>query len=346
MSVGPAPRGTGSGQAQDCGACHREIAEQWARSQHRSAWTDPVFQAAFQLEPMPFCRHCHAPLAPTGREPRGLAASDGISCAVCHVREGAVHGSGEGRGDAAGSRAPHPVRTDARFAQSAYCAPCHQFNFPAEAVLGGQLFDSHAPMQDTFGEWSRSEHARSNTRCHDCHMPWRTAPDGTRYRDHSFPGGRDPALLARAATVSVIARRASPEGRVTVRTQVQGADVGHAFPTGDLFRRLELTVWIDDEPSRAQTFGYARDFEDQLERLPNGSLGFVRRQIADARVPPPGTGPAAPRETAFDRVDPRRTRVRWKLEHLLMPTPQAASQGFAAALNRTLIREGVAPIEP
>jgi hypothetical protein len=346
VSVGPPPRGTGSGSAEDCGACHREIAQQWSQSQHRIAWSDPVFQAAYQIEPMAFCRNCHAPIAPAGRLPRGLAAHDGISCAVCHVREGAVLGSGHGRGDAQGERAPHRVRADARFEQSGFCAPCHQFNFPAEAVLGGQLFDSHAPMQDTFGEWSRSAHARAGTSCQDCHMPWRTAPDGTRYRDHGFPGGRDPALLARAATVTVTAQRIGSNGRVLVRTQVQPADVGHAFPTGDLFRRVELTVWIEDEPHGAQVFGYARAFEDRLERFPNGALGFVRREAADCRVHPPGMGASAPRDATFDRVDARRTRVRWKLEHLLMPSPQAASQGFAPALNRLLVQEGSAPITP
>jgi hypothetical protein len=340
----PAPH-TGRGTSNDCAACHREIAREWAASLHKGAWTDDVFQSAYQIEPMEFCRNCHAPLSPRGHTPRGLAASEGVSCAACHVRDGMVLSSGAGRGDAEGTVAPHPVRADARFGRSEYCAGCHQFNFPAERSPGGPLFDTHMPMQDTFGEWQRSDHARRGTQCQDCHMPWRTAADGTRYRSHAFVGGRDPSLLSRSARVEVRATRTA-DRRVAVRATVVPTDVGHAFPTGDLFRRLELSVWLDDDPSRRRTISFSRSFADQFERRPDGTSGFVRRQAADSRVQPPGTGEPRVNRVSFPVAPDSSPRVvRWKFEHLLMPSPQAASQGFGPARYRSTISEGVAPIE-
>lgn len=341
----PAPH-TGQGGGEDCAVCHREIAREWAGSLHKGAWTDEVFQAAYELEPMAFCRNCHAPLAPSGQMPRGLAAREGVSCSVCHVRDGVVLSSGAGRGDAEGTIAPHPVRADARFGRSDYCAGCHQFNFPAERVRGGPLFDTHQPMQDTFGEWQRSAHAQRGTQCQDCHMPWRTAADGTRYRSHAFVGGRDPSLLARSSRVEVVAT-ASDGDRVSVSVRVVPTDVGHAFPTGDLFRRLELSVWLDDHVEHRRVVPFARSFADQFERFPDGTSGFVRRQVSDSRVQPPGTGDPRVSRLVLPHVVGQRPRVvRWKFEHLLMPSPQAASQGVAPARYRSTISEGSAVIAP
>ncbi|HSN99687.1 MAG TPA: hypothetical protein VLS89_15435, partial [Candidatus Nanopelagicales bacterium] len=44
-----------------CERCHADIAGEWRGSQHRSAFTDPMFQAALAVEPKAFCRNCHAP---------------------------------------------------------------------------------------------------------------------------------------------------------------------------------------------------------------------------------------------------------------------------------------------
>ena len=57
-------------------------------------------------------------------------------------------------------------------------------------------------------------------------------------------------------------------------------DIGHAFPTGDLFRRAELTV-STDVPAPPQVIGFAREFAPSLERSPRGALVFVRH---DARL--------------------------------------------------------------
>ncbi len=90
VRVGSAPRDVGADDAATCARCHGEIAAEWRASQHASAWSDEVFQAAYAVEPMQFCRNCHAPRARVGRVPDDFSQSEGVSCAVCHVRAAAL----------------------------------------------------------------------------------------------------------------------------------------------------------------------------------------------------------------------------------------------------------------
>jgi hypothetical protein len=101
-------------------------------------------------------------------------------------------------------------------------------------------------------------------------------------------------------------------------------------------------VWTDD-PARAQTLAFAREFTPVLERSPRGEMIFVRRQSHDGRVPPPGTG-TIPFRTL--RVPGAAPRVRWRLEHLLMPTPMAASHGIGEVqATASLVHEGETPTQ-
>ena len=69
----------------------------------------------------------------------------------------------------------------------------------------------------------------------------------------------------------------------------------------------------------------------------NGELTFVRRQVADTRIPAPGFG--EPRALRFELPGDSRV-VRWSLEHLLMPSPMAASHGLQPARVRTVVASG------
>src|SRR4051812_1823961 len=44
-----------------CAGCHVEIAAEWEASLHHASATDPLYLRAFALEPLAFCRECHAP---------------------------------------------------------------------------------------------------------------------------------------------------------------------------------------------------------------------------------------------------------------------------------------------
>ncbi|WP_438038265.1 multiheme c-type cytochrome [Sorangium sp. So ce128] len=117
---GPAPQGRPQGfsariENQRCEACHEDIAAEWRASLHRQAFTDRVFQRSYALEPLPFCRGCHAPEADPAHHPGADAQAVGVGCVTCHLVAGEVV-SARGR-DARGGA--HAVRGDARLPHGA-----------------------------------------------------------------------------------------------------------------------------------------------------------------------------------------------------------------------------------
>jgi len=88
--------------------------------------------------------------------------------------------------------------------------------------------------------------------------------------DHSFASTRDPEAMRRALRVA--ARR---EGSA-VELVLTPVGVGHAFPTGDLYRRLEVhaeLVSAEGEQLAAATRYLARHFEPR--RRPDGRLNYA-----------------------------------------------------------------------
>ncbi|MDP3273850.1 MAG: multiheme c-type cytochrome [Deltaproteobacteria bacterium] len=313
-----------------CAHCHSEITGEWTLSQHRTSWTDEVFQSAYRLEPMQFCRGCHAPLNPDAQPvPTGEAAHDGISCRVCH-----------GENNSARAVAASEEIT----AQRARCGGCHQFNFPAFLLTQGGMALASAPMQDTFGEWQRAVASGMTETCQSCHMPWVRGPEGRRHRSHRFEGSRSQALLSSALITDVRATRRA-HGVLTAHVLVRADHVGHAVPTGDVFRRLVVRVWLDQNQSESREIVYARQYESRYERDPAGELRWVRREVQDTRVQPPSQALVSPREVHFANVTPSTHTLHWRIEHQLMPPEQAASKHIADAVNRMLIREGEIAID-
>jgi hypothetical protein len=242
----------------DCTTCHEDITHEWRASAHRVAFTNDLFQNEWALHEDPWCVRCHAPAADADA-PAGDAAADGISCAVCHVVDGVIVSA------RASGEAPHDVRADPSFATEAQCERCHSVAFPPNVrVAPGQA------LQDTITEWQRSG---ASGPCQDCHMPLETA--GRPHRSHRFPGARDEAMLARALTVTANARCVN--GRTRVRLRLAAGDVGHDVPTGDVFRRLEVSASLRSRPA-------IREHRDLERRFAVGRDGLVR-QVADERVP-------------------------------------------------------------
>lgn len=208
--------------AETCRNCHSTIYEQWSRSRHRVAWTNPIFQDGFHFEPSTRCVHCHAPLKeqfdaiqnPT-HAPSPNLAHEGINCVVCHVREGKVFGVHETK------NALHSYRATSELSRPEFCAGCHQFEF--HRVRDGNLSLTGIPMQNTYGEWREYVKRGGDRTCQNCHMP-----DGR----HEFPGANDRNFLRKALEVR------AGENSITLKS----VGVGHEFPTGDLFRYLTLEV--------------------------------------------------------------------------------------------------------
>ena len=229
---GPAPlqrNGDAVARNGECVACHDEIAAQWQGSLHRAAYTSPDFQSALRSEPLPFCRGCHAPEADPRRPEPELAAL-GVACVSCHLPQGDAVLSA--RPADAPRAAPHLVLRDPAFAAADACANCHEFTFPDRRPVPEY-------MQTTVREHRAS--AQPGRSCADCHMPQLATSDGPALRSHAFAASRDLAWMREAFTVT--ARRPAPD-RVELSLDLHEDRVGHALPTGDLLRRLLVTVAV------------------------------------------------------------------------------------------------------
>lgn len=259
---GPGPRARPEALAANaaCERCHAQEAATWRTSLHAQAWTDPVFQRSFDLEPSSFCRDCHAPESAT--------PALGVACVTCHDPGGT--GSvlaAESAAPARAGAAPHRVVRERAFAGAGACASCHEFAFPDASARGG----SGDRMQRTMSEHVASRFADRS--CASCHMP-KLAEGG---RGHGFAVASDPAMLRRALVTRVTREDES------VAFDLAPGDVGHAFPTGDLFRRLVLVAEVigDDYQLVAHAehpLGRRFRFE------PGAHGGKVQREIADERV--------------------------------------------------------------
>jgi hypothetical protein len=254
-------------QNDDCEGCHVDVAREWRGSLHRASYSDPMFQAAIAGEDDPaFCQGCHAPEADPRAEPGPRQAAIGVGCVGCHVVDGEILAApAEGE-----STAPHPVRREAKFAGPDACAGCHEFWFPSAGRAGHELI-----MQRTIGEHRLSK-ARDQP-CQDCHMP-PTASGGAVHRGHGFHVVGEPRMLRAAARITG-SREIDEQGRAVVRVMLEPRAVGHAFPTGDLHRRLLVRVEGDDDRCVAERF-LARRFA--LERIGDGHV--LRVEVEDDRV--------------------------------------------------------------
>jgi hypothetical protein len=230
-----------------CVACHAEEAKQWRGSHHQQSNTNPAYRKAFAIEPTAFCRGCHAPEGDPMKDPPEAVSKLGVGCVTCHVTEEGFVLAAVSSGDEA-VRAPHPLRRSTEFARAGGCAGCHEFRFP----MGFGDDDDGYLMQTTVREHQRSPAFASA--CAECHMPM---VEGR--RSHAFAEVRDPVWLRN--NLHATAERMD---ETTVRfTLVQPAP-GHGFPTGDLFRRLEVGCELrsaDGKVLRREVRHLARHFE-------------------------------------------------------------------------------------
>lgn len=247
------PRSKGA----DCGRCHIQIWEDWKKSQHSQAFEDPLFQSGYEDEGKFIrCRFCHDPLGGSNTGPP-LKMSDGVSCAVCHIRDGTIVGVNEPRS--------HGGRKDDFLKSPEFCGGCHQFNFLANrsGMIPGQL-----PSQNTLEEWKAYAAAGGKKTCQTCHMP------GGR---HLFWGAHDSKRLRQAFHYSV--RRIKKGVLFTAWTK----EVGHDWPTGDLFRSVRLEI----ASSIKGPYQLAAEFSRPLRYKKDPQTGVMNPVIvSDTRLKP------------------------------------------------------------
>lgn len=299
VSPGPARAGGRPDAAlhnQACEGCHVEIAVEWRASLHRQAFTDPEFARALAREPQPFCRGCHAPEAdPAGAPPAELAAL-GVGCVTCHAPPGAPAGAVLAASEGTRGAGAHAVIGSAAFAGPGACAGCHEFDF---------LGRPGAPMQLTAREHAASRFA--DTSCAGCHMPW--AGEGSaRHRSHRFAASRDPAVL-RASLQIAASRRAG-----VVALRLEPAAVGHAVPTGDLFRRLLVEAEAIDAAGEAVSYD-VRTLGRRFERRRQSSLQSRQIEVGDDRPGAPGRPEAGVLVELELGAEADAYPVRWRVVH-------------------------------
>lgn len=208
---------------ESCARCHPSQYADWKGALHSKS-VGPGLIAQLNPETDPetaiSCYYCHAPLASqsevtAGEEGQGLKSRpndafderlklSGVSCAVCHVREGAVFGHGH-------KAAPEPGHASDRsifFKEAEFCAACHQLDKGFE--LNGK------PLVNTFREWEESDYGKKKITCQDCHMP---------KRRHLFRGIHDPEMVKGGVRFEV------KETAAGAKLTIINSGVGHCLPT-------------------------------------------------------------------------------------------------------------------
>lgn len=295
-----------------CEGCHPVVAAQWAGSQHRTAFTDASFQTALAIEPSGFCRGCHAPEQPAAVTEATAAAKLGVACVTCHLEAGSVLAT-----TAASSEAPHPVTRRPSFSTASACAGCHAFPFPDSG-----LRDAPEMMQSTLQEHAASPFA--DWSCASCHMP-----EMGGVRSHAFGASRNPAMLRQAVRVEAVR---TAEG---VELVLRAGEVGHAVPTGDLLRRLEVGAEVDGAPPRRRFL--ARHFGPRTQA--HGLV--VWGEFRDDRVPADGT----PRRVRLTLPDAPGQEIRWWVKYQRVAHQRSVRESDALLDAEVLLANGALPSE-
>ena len=292
-----------------CADCHRTIYDNWHGSRHRVAFTNPLYKEAHAREPSRWCVNCHAPFVHADDahryDPEPFQAADGISCVVCHVRDGKMLTGRVPEAPANGDGFAHDYHIVPAMSQPEFCGSCHQFNFLsaasvdatrqwAAAIAHARSRGEEPPpvdqapsfaysdlvMQNTVGEWKSSSYGTGGSLgCHNCHL----RPGGP--ESHTFPGGHDLAGLARSIGIEA---RHEGGGRLELRVYTVG--IGHAFPTGDLFRALRVKLYTPGGRPVREIVLKKRYANIPREERDDDPLRPPKRLVEDGVIPPPVAG--------------------------------------------------------
>jgi Cytochrome c554 and c-prime len=258
-------------QPQSCAHCHVEIYSEWAHSPHAMAFASAEYRRATNDYQFAQCIGCHAPEPQrTDFEPltRSTDRDDGVVCAACHLKDGAMVGPLEPSGFAK----PHPVRVDpAMFDNGVLCGRCHQ---------------------STLTQW-QSATMPDKKDCRDCHMPMvqRTMTQATSLISRPIVAAEKPTFEHRHtfsmsldempyAPVSLDAAIIDANAVITLRNLLP-----HNLPTGDFgVRIVEVVAQAIDDREQGTVIG-----RWELTGTAKGSLpaGAARRWVA--AVPPDAT---------------------------------------------------------
>ena len=249
------PEGLDDLSASSCGECHQEIFAEWKASNHALAFQDLQFQAEWAKDDsLWLCLNCHTPLqnqqpflitGKYGNDPLkpvkkvnpdydSRLQHEGITCAVCHVRDGAVIGVGE-----PSEEAPHAIHPELRM-DVAVCLQCHNVSARVTPTLVCQF--------QTGDEWQAGPYDDSGQDCITCHMPvvYRSPTFASKprwMRRHTWVGSPIPKIQGPSQMVEGYIRgldievylppQSGHEDSLFVTLRLRNSRAGHDLPTGD-----------------------------------------------------------------------------------------------------------------
>ncbi len=291
------PEGLTSLSAESCGTCHKEHYEEWKFSTHSHAWEDPQFQAELAKETSPFmCINCHIPLQNQQDSiVKGLINGDiyrpvkeanphfdkklqqeGINCASCHVRNGAVIGP------TGTTKAPHKTVKDTVHLSEKLCISCHN----AVAVVTPQL----ACTFQTGDEWKAGPYFGKKT-CLNCHMPdtTRAIVPGFEPRlshRHYFPGSGIPKFADQPTKMlnGLSMKEHTPNienvkvgDTLHFNITLKNEFAGHRVPTGDpeRFILVEQAIYTKDSvlfDKKTSRIGEEWEWHPKARKLSDNNL--------------------------------------------------------------------------
>lgn len=311
------------GPSAGCG-CHAALLEQWEKSMHAKAMTDPLYllklkeaEAATGGALGPFCNACHAPIAVMAGELVSLdhsavseVGAEGVTCDFCHQAEGtdgpigntsvAITGDGIKRAQLRDPQAPHPAQYSQFHETAEFCGNCHDVIHPGNGMY----------LESTYSEWKAGPYAAEGIVCQDCHMtpgpgvtkpnPGKAAgmgPDREHIYTMTFAGGNvglgDAELaeerLKAAAELELEMPDVADGGDVMVRTTITNVGAGHYLPTGlTEVRQMWLEVTAVDEAGN-EVLSERRDFGSVLKDADGNhpvQLWDAAAFHTDDRIPP------------------------------------------------------------
>jgi len=276
---------------QECRRCHKNQYKDWKESFHKKAVSPGLLgQINHEKEPdfARSCYFCHAPMMEQSEVvKRQLAVNSqqlaeketdyinnpsfdnklklsGVSCVVCHLREGKIYGptarvGGRGQGAVIKDKdqKQHNGFIEKGFFKNAeFCAACHQLDEGYE--LNGKV------LVNTYREWEESLYSKNNITCQNCHMP---------DRQHLWRGIHDKEMVMRGIHIELIRHEKG------VRLIITNSGVGHYFPT----YATPLVVvkgFLLDEHGKAIPSSVKKAFIGRKVSLD------LSKEIFDTRIPP------------------------------------------------------------
>lgn len=259
------PEGLVSLSAKNCGSCHQEIYKEWKQSTHAVAFQDLQFQAEWNKDNTYVCLNCHTPLQEqqefivTGlidgdyktpvKEPNPQFDQklqlESITCASCHVRDGAVIGT------LGTDIAPHKTVKDTKFLSEQLCIGCHN--------VVGELNPVLVCTFETGDEWKNNWASKQGLNCISCHMTEMVrslVPNGQKRRSHfhGFPGSGIPkffdmdvtGLESLEFTTDSVKETYTVGEKLNYTLILKNSFAGHKVPTGDPERFFLITFRVLD----------------------------------------------------------------------------------------------------